>query len=63
MKKIRLAKLGEDEEILEVYQSGGSFLPYTDVKEITKCIKDNEKGKVSLIVVEKDGKIVGALCA
>jgi len=61
MKKIRLARLGDAEELLKVYKSGGSFLPYTDVDEIKKSIKENDKGKVSLIVIEIDGKIVGAL--
>jgi len=56
-----LAKEGEGEKILEVYQSGGGFLPYTDVKEINKSLKENEKGKTSLIVTEIDGKIVAAL--
>ena len=50
-KIIRLAKQGEGEEILEVYKSGGAFLPYTEVKEINKCIKDNEKGKRCLHLV------------
>ncbi len=60
-KKVRLGKLGEEEEILKVYQSGGEFLPYTDTDEVKNCLKENEKGKTSLIVVEIDGKIVGAL--
>ncbi len=60
-KKITLAKREKAEEILEVYRSGGLWLPYTDVSEINKCIKDNEDGKVSMIVVEIDGKVVGAL--
>ena len=58
---IRLAKGIEREEILKVYQSGGDFLPYTDIKEINKVIKENENGKTSLIVIEVDNKIVGAL--
>lgn len=61
MIKVRLARLGEGEEILQIYQSGGDFLPYTEVKEVNRAIKDNETGKVSLIVVEIDGKLVGAL--
>ena len=61
IKIIRLAKIEEAEEILEVYQSGGDFLPYTDIKEVKKSIKGNSDGKVSLIVVEIDEKIVGAL--
>ncbi len=61
MKKIRLAKDGEGEKILKVYQSGGDFLPYTDVKEVNQSIKENEKGKISLIVIEIDGEIIGAL--
>lgn len=61
MKKIRLARNGEGEIILKVYQSGGAFLPYTDVKEINQSIRENEKGKTSLIVAEIDGKIIGAL--
>ena len=61
MKIIRLARQGEGEEILKVYLSGGGLLPYTDVKEINKCIRDNENGKISLIVIEMDNKIVGAL--
>jgi len=61
MKKIRLAKLEDSEELLEVYGSGGIFLPYTDIKEIKKCIKENNKGKISLIVLELDEKIIGAL--
>lgn len=60
-KKIRLAKEGEGEEILRVYQSGGAFLPYTDVKEVNKAIKENESGKTSLIVIEMNNKIIGAL--
>ena len=61
IKIIRLAKIEEAEEILEVYQSGGDFLPYTDIKEVKKSIKGNSDGKVSLIVIEVDEKIVGAL--
>ena len=61
MKVLRLAKQGEAEEILEVYASGGEWLPYTQVDEINNSIKANDKGKTSLIVVEIDGKIVGAL--
>lgn len=61
MKKIRLAKPGEEKEILEVYQSGGEFLPYTDADEIRKCLIENEKGKTSMIVIESEGKIIGAL--
>lgn len=61
MKIVRLAKQDEGEEILKVYLSGGGLLPYTDVKEINKCIRDNGNGKVSLIVIEMDNKIVGAL--
>lgn len=61
MKKIRLAKLGDAEELLKVYESGGGFLPYTDIKELRKSIKGNDQGKISLIVFEIDGKIVGAL--
>jgi len=60
-KIVRIAKLNEEEEILKVYSSGGRWLPYTDTEEIRKCIKDNRKGKISLIVVEIDHKIVGAL--
>lgn len=59
--RIRLARAEDANEILEVYKSGGEWLPYTDVEEIRKCIKDNEGGKVSIIVVESDGKIAGAL--
>ena len=59
--KVRLARLEEAEEILEVYKSGGGFLPYTDLDEVKKSIKENEKGKVSLIVVELSGKVAGAL--
>ena len=59
--KVRLAKIEEAEEILEVYKSGGDFLPYTSTDEIKGSLKDNAKGKVSLIVVEEDNKIVGAL--
>jgi len=61
MRIVRLARPGEDEEILKVYLSGGGMLPYTDVKEISKCIRDNENGKISLVVIEMDKKIVGAL--
>jgi len=61
IKVIRLAKIEEADEILKVYQSGGEFLPYTDVKEVKKSIKGNDDGKVSLIVVDVDKKIVGAL--
>ena len=61
IKIIRLAKIEEAEDLLEVYQSGGNFLPYTDIKEVKKCIKGNKEGKISLIVVEIDKKIVGAL--
>ena len=61
IKIIRLAKIEEAEDILKVYQSGGNFLPYTDIKEVRDCIKDNKNGKVSLIVIETDNKIVGAL--
>ncbi len=60
-KIVRLAKVGEAEEILEVYKSGGEWLPYTDPKEINQCITANESGKVSLLVIEMDGKIVGSL--
>ena len=60
-KTIRLAKPEEADEILKVYQSGGDFLPYTDVKEVKKSIKGNTNGKVSLIVVEMNNKIIGAL--
>lgn len=60
-KKVKLAERERAEEILEVYKSGGIWLPYTDVDEINKSIKENEKGKISIIVVEMDGKIVGAL--
>lgn len=60
-KIIRLAKEGEAKEILEVYTSGGGWLPYTDIKEVNKCVKANESGKVSLLVIEMDKKIVGAL--
>lgn len=60
-KTVRLAKFEEANEILEVYQSGGDFLPYTDIKEVRDCIKGNKNGKVSLIVVEIDNKIIGAL--
>jgi len=59
--KIKLAEIEKAEEILEVYKSGGFWLPYTDIKEIKKCLKENEKGKVSIILVEINGKIVGAL--
>lgn len=59
--KVRLAQEEESEKILEVYKSGGDWLPYTDVDEVKKSIKENKNGKVSLIVVEIDGKIVGAL--
>jgi len=61
MIKVRLAKSGEGEEILRIYQSGGDFLPYTEVKEVNKAIKENGAGKVSLIVVEVEGKLAGAL--
>ena len=61
IKIIRLAKIEEADEILKVYQSGGEFLPYTDIKEVKKSIKGNSDGKVSLIVIEVDEKIVGAL--
>ena len=61
MKILRLAKQGEAEEILKVYVSGGEWLPYTKVDEVKTSIKENDKGKVSLIVVEIDGKIVGHL--
>jgi GNAT superfamily N-acetyltransferase len=62
MKKIvRIAKPNEEDEILKVYSSGGRWLPYTDTDEIRKCIRDNGKGKISLIVIELDNKIVGAL--
>ncbi|MBI3623775.1 GNAT family N-acetyltransferase [Candidatus Pacearchaeota archaeon] len=61
IKKIKLAERDKAKDILEVYRSGGVWLPYTDVEEINKSIKENEKGKVSIIVVEMDGKIVGAL--
>ena len=37
------------------------WLPYTDIKEVNKCLKENEKGKVSMIVIEIEDKIVGAL--
>ena len=60
-KKIRLAREGEGDEILKVYQSGGTLLPYTDVKEVNQSIKENENGKTSLIIIEVDSKIVGAL--
>ena len=61
IKIIRLAKIEEADKILKVYQSGGEFLPYTDIKEVKKSIKGNSDGKVSLIVIEVDEKIVGAL--
>tara|TARA_B100000315_G_C14442731_1_gene525451 strand:- start:124 stop:687 length:564 start_codon:yes stop_codon:yes gene_type:complete len=61
IKIVRLAKFEEADEILEIYQSGGEWLPYTDVKEVKKSIKENNNGKVSLIVVEIDNKVVGAL--
>lgn len=60
-KILRLAKFEEAEEILKVYQSGGDFLPYTDIKEVRNSIKGNKNGKVSLIVVEIDKKIIGVL--
>ncbi|MAG01704.1 hypothetical protein CMI42_00025 [Candidatus Pacearchaeota archaeon] len=60
-KIVRLAKFEEADEILKVYQSGEDFLPYTDVKEVKKSIKGNADGKVSLIVIESDNKIVGVL--
>jgi len=59
--KIRLAKEREAEEILEIYKSGGNLLPYTDIKEIKQAMKGNKNGKVSLIVVEINNEIVGAL--
>jgi ribosomal protein S18 acetylase RimI-like enzyme len=58
---VRLARNGEENDILEVYRSGGNLLPYTDVKEIKDSLKENEKGKVSLIIIDINGKIVGAL--
>jgi len=61
MKKVRLANEDESNEVLEVYKSGGGWLPYTDVDEVKKSVRENKNGKVSLIVVEMDGKIVGAL--
>ena len=61
IKIIRLAKIEEADKILKVYQSGGEFLPYTDIKEVKKSINGNSDGKVSLIVIEVDEKIVGAL--
>ncbi len=60
-KEVKKASIEKAEEILNVYKSGGIWLPYTDIKEINKCLKENEKGKISIIVVEIDGKIVGAL--
>ena len=60
-KIVKLAEIERAAEILEVYKSGGVWLPYTDIKEINKCLKENENGKVSMIVVEINGKIVGAL--
>lgn len=60
-KTVRLAKSEEADEILKVYQSGGRWLPYTDVKEVKKSIKGNTNGKVSLIVIESDNKIIGVL--
>jgi ribosomal protein S18 acetylase RimI-like enzyme len=61
MTKIRPARLSESPEILEVYISGGEWLPYTDISEVNKSVKENENGKVSLIVAEINGKIAGAL--
>lgn len=61
MKIIRLARRAEAGEILDVYASGGEWLPYTDIEEVNKSIKENENGKTSLIVVEAEGKIIGAL--
>lgn len=58
---IRLAKEGEEKEVLEVYRSGGEWLPYTDTDEIKKSIKENLRGKISLIVAEINGKIGGAI--
>ena len=43
IKTIRLAKFEEAEDILKVYQSGGDFLPYTDIKEVKKSIKGNHQ--------------------
>lgn len=61
MMKIRIAKEGEGEEILKIYKSGGAWLPYTDTEEINKSIKENLNGKISLIVIELGGKLIGAL--
>lgn len=61
MKTIRLARREEAKEILNVYTSGGEWLPYTDIEEVNKSIKENENGKTSLIVIEIDGKVIGAL--
>lgn len=61
MKIVRLAKIKDAQDVLNIYISGGDALPYTEIKEINKCITENDKGKVSLIVVEIDGKIVGSL--
>ncbi len=61
MKIVRLARREEAKEILDVYTSGGAWLPYTDIEEVNKGIKENENGKTSLIVIESEGKVVGAL--
>lgn len=61
MKTVRLARREEAREILNVYLSGGEWLPYTDVEEVNKSIKENENGKTSLIVIEIDGRVIGAL--
>lgn len=60
-KKVELAKMEMAEEILNVYKSGGLWLPYTDLDEVKKSIKENDNGKVSMIIVSMGGKIVGAL--
>lgn len=61
MVTIRIAKQGEDKEIFELFSHATDWIPYTEIKEITHCISDNEKGKVSLIIAEEDKKILGAL--
>jgi len=61
VKKVKKAEIERAKEILEVYKSGGDWLPYTDIKEINKCLKENDDGKISMIMIEIDGKIVGAL--
>ncbi len=61
MKIVRLAKQEDAQKILDIYISGGEWLPYTEIDEVKKGIKENEKGKVSLIVIEINGEIVGAL--